>query len=285
MNSLKKFKINHGQDTSEIEHYLESIADLLRYTSHGFVYALSHNGVTKIGFSKRPHGRLKELTVSQGVRNYEFLAFETFDAMRIERLAHANFHHKRIDKCEWFHLSHESACKFLSSTIINIPEDIESIIEASKDRAKQCVLAFMDMTRILMQKRYVPTVINYEASHKDIADDQGFCIYKKEDGSVWLYTCDQDMHQYNSINDAISEMVNDDFINNVQTFNDVECYFYGFDKEELAMLFNLEIIRFIKNKVDESSSDGTSIGYIDMITRYAIIGMQACHTPLTANMI
>jgi len=32
-------------------------------------------------------------------------------------------------------------------------------------------------------------------------------------------------------------------------------------------------------------SDGTSVGYIDMITRYAIVGMQACHTPLTANLI
>lgn len=31
--------------------------------------------------------------------------------------------------------------------------------------------------------------------------------------------------------------------------------------------------------------DGISTGYIDMITRYAIIGMQACNTPLVANRI
>jgi prophage antirepressor-like protein len=32
-------------------------------------------------------------------------------------------------------------------------------------------------------------------------------------------------------------------------------------------------------------ADGISTGYIDMISRYAIIGMQACHAPLLANRI
>jgi len=32
-------------------------------------------------------------------------------------------------------------------------------------------------------------------------------------------------------------------------------------------------------------ADGISTGYIDMLSRYAIVGMQACHAPLLANRI
>jgi hypothetical protein len=252
MNELKIFSINHGQDTKHIDNHLATIKELLEHTTHGFVYALNYKGITKIGFSKRPHSRLKELTTSQGIRDYQFAAFETFDAMKLERVAHAHFHSMRIDNCEWFSISFEDAYNFLSSATITIPYDVESLIESSKDREKKRGIATQELIRDLTHYRSKNIANASETiSHKEVADDQGFCIYKKDDGSIWLYTCNQDLHEYKSINEAIAEIVNNDFIDSGQTFEDVECYFFGFDKNEMLMLFNLEIIKFIQNKISE----------------------------------
>lgn len=76
--------------------------------TRGYIYVVhSTSGHYKIGRSKDPHARFKQLTSTQGPYVYTLVnVLSTYDMFEAEADYHRMFEHKRV-RGEWFELTEE----------------------------------------------------------------------------------------------------------------------------------------------------------------------------------
>ena len=80
------------------------------YAKNGFVYAITHNGLTKIGRAKDPEKRTRAVISQAGlnIQDCEITKIETGDYYKCETNTHKSFKKSRTIG-EWFSISHATA--------------------------------------------------------------------------------------------------------------------------------------------------------------------------------
>lgn len=95
-------------------------------SSYIYVIAASEQGPVKVGISKDPHRRLRQLQTGQAepLRLFHTEAIEEKQALLMEKAVHADNRHKKL-KGEWFAMSVEDAILEVRHAMIRHADEVE----------------------------------------------------------------------------------------------------------------------------------------------------------------